>query len=180
MNIDIAIKVKVAQEIAAVKPIIFQPYSYIAYIDIRWRRGGQSLFAIAGKHRKNTAVHFFLAKSQRINIGILLSEVICYDAIHQLHLLVRHDRQVISMLYDNVVRSQKIQLTAMFVFKEEKLAAFDLKRIPKEEFPHIIQDLQNQMEISAKNLEFEKAAGIRDELQALKEAIANTKKKLKI
>ncbi|MFC1687485.1 excinuclease ABC subunit UvrB [Patescibacteria group bacterium] len=63
--------------------------------------------------------------------------------------------------------------------KEKKQASPDLKRIPKEEFPHIIQDLQNQMELAAKNLEFEKAASIRDELQALKEIASNTKKKTK-
>lgn len=61
--------------------------------------------------------------------------------------------------------------------KEKKQASIDLKRIPKEEFPHIIQDLQNQMELAAKNLEFEKAASIRDELQALKEVTGNTRKK---
>ncbi len=39
---------------------------------------------------------------------------------------------------------------------------------PKEEIPHLITDLENQMELAAQNLEFEKAAILRDELNLLK------------
>ena len=52
----------------------------------------------------------------------------------------------------------------------EKLVV-DLKRIPKEELPHILEDLRNQMDIAAKNLEFEKAVALRDEISALKDAL---------
>jgi len=43
-----------------------------------------------------------------------------------------------------------------------------LANVPKEELPHVIADLENQMEIAAKNLGFEKAAMLRDEITALK------------
>jgi len=49
---------------------------------------------------------------------------------------------------------------------EQKISAF--KDAPKEEIPHIIADLENQMELAAKNLEFEKAAHLRDEINLLK------------
>ncbi len=42
------------------------------------------------------------------------------------------------------------------------------KDVPKEEIPHIIADLESQMEIAAQNLEFEKAAILRDQINALK------------
>ncbi|KKW01586.1 MAG: UvrABC system protein B [Parcubacteria group bacterium GW2011_GWA2_48_9] len=58
----------------------------------------------------------------------------------------------------------------------EKLVV-DLKRIPKEELPHILEDLRNQMDIAAKNLEFEKAAALRDEISALKDALGGSIRK---
>ncbi|MCH7492147.1 excinuclease ABC subunit UvrB [Patescibacteria group bacterium] len=49
--------------------------------------------------------------------------------------------------------------------KEDKQLAF--QDIPREEVPHIISDLENQMEMAAKNLQFEKAAILRDEILIL-------------
>lgn len=45
----------------------------------------------------------------------------------------------------------------------------DIKKIPKEEIPRVIQNLENQMEIASQNLEFEKAAEMRDLIEKLKE-----------
>lgn len=44
---------------------------------------------------------------------------------------------------------------------------FDPHQIPSDELPHIIADLNGQMLVAAKNLEFEKAAKIRDQLELL-------------
>ena len=52
---------------------------------------------------------------------------------------------------------------------KEEAAQFSSKDVPKEEMPHLIQDFENQMEIAAKNLEFEKAALLRDQITALKQ-----------
>lgn len=57
--------------------------------------------------------------------------------------------------------------------KEEAKPEISLKDIPQEEIPHLIADLESQMELAAKNLEFEKAAQLRDEIVQLKK----TKKK---
>ncbi len=52
--------------------------------------------------------------------------------------------------------------------KEEKPAQLSLKDIPKEEVPHVLEDLENQMDLAAKNLEFERAAELRDQVASLK------------
>ncbi|MBL4694162.1 UvrB/UvrC motif-containing protein, partial [Candidatus Gracilibacteria bacterium] len=44
----------------------------------------------------------------------------------------------------------------------------DLARIPKEEVKRILHSLEQKMEIASQNLEFEKAAELRDEVDALK------------
>ncbi|MND01896.1 excinuclease ABC subunit B [compost metagenome] len=38
----------------------------------------------------------------------------------------------------------------------------DLKKVPKDEYKHLIRDLNRQMELAAANLQFEKAAELRD------------------
>lgn len=54
--------------------------------------------------------------------------------------------------------------------KEEK-PKLDLKKIPKEEYQPLIRDLTSQMELAAANLEFEKAADLRDLIEEIKEKI---------
>ena len=44
----------------------------------------------------------------------------------------------------------------------------DLKKIPKEEYGHMIRDLTRQMELASANLEFEKAAELRDLIAEIK------------
>ena len=46
--------------------------------------------------------------------------------------------------------------------EEAKRAKLDLKKIPKDEYAHLIKDLTGQMDFAAANLEFEKAAELRD------------------
>lgn len=55
--------------------------------------------------------------------------------------------------------------------KEAKMARRDLKKIPKEEVPSIINDLNLQMDLAAKNLEFEKAADLRDLIESLQKKL---------
>ncbi len=46
--------------------------------------------------------------------------------------------------------------------EEAKRAKLDLKKIPKDEYKHLVKDLSAQMDMAAANLEFEKAAELRD------------------
>lgn len=45
---------------------------------------------------------------------------------------------------------------------KEELPKLDLKKIPKDEYKHLVRDLTAQMDLAAANLEFEKAAELRD------------------
>jgi len=44
---------------------------------------------------------------------------------------------------------------------------YDKDQVPAEELPRLIRELKNQMEIASENLQFEKAAELRDEIEAL-------------
>ena len=52
--------------------------------------------------------------------------------------------------------------------EEAKRAKLDLKKIPKDEYGHLIKDLTSQMDLAAANLEFEKAAELRDIIDDIK------------
>jgi excinuclease ABC subunit B len=43
-----------------------------------------------------------------------------------------------------------------------------LKKIPKDEYKHLIKDLTSQMDLAAANLQFEKAAELRDVIDEIK------------
>lgn len=51
---------------------------------------------------------------------------------------------------------------------EAKKAKLDLKKIPKDEYKQLIKDLNAQMDLAAANLEFEKAAELRDIIADIK------------
>ena len=55
--------------------------------------------------------------------------------------------------------------------EEAKRAKLDLKKIPKDEYGHLIRDLTSQMELAAANLEFEKAAELRDIIDDIKKKL---------
>lgn len=52
--------------------------------------------------------------------------------------------------------------------EEAKRAKLNLKKIPKDEYGHLIKDLTAQMDLAAANLEFEKAAELRDIIADIK------------
>lgn len=53
-------------------------------------------------------------------------------------------------------------LRAIIPMKDDKKPKLDLKKIPKDEYGSLIKDLSGQMELASANLEFEKAAELRD------------------
>jgi excinuclease ABC subunit B len=55
--------------------------------------------------------------------------------------------------------------------EEAKRAKLDLKKIPKDEYGTLIKDLSSQMELAAANLEFEKAAELRDIITDIKKKL---------
>lgn len=52
--------------------------------------------------------------------------------------------------------------------EKEEATSLDLKRIPKEELPSLIKELQSQMQLAAANLDFELAATLRDQIEEIK------------
>lgn len=55
--------------------------------------------------------------------------------------------------------------------EEAKTAKLNLKKIPADEYPHLIKDLTAQMQLASANLEFEKAAELRDIIEDIKNNI---------
>lgn len=53
-------------------------------------------------------------------------------------------------------------LRAIIPVKEDDKPKLDLKKIPKDEYASLVKDLSGQMELASANLEFEKAAELRD------------------
>ena len=53
---------------------------------------------------------------------------------------------------------------------KEEVSGFDIKKIPPEEISRVIKELTAQMELAAKNLEFEKAATLRDQIKELQKS----------
>jgi excinuclease ABC subunit B len=51
---------------------------------------------------------------------------------------------------------------------KEEAPKLDLKKIPKDEYKHLARDLTAQMDLAAANLEFEKAAELRDIIAEIK------------
>lgn len=63
-------------------------------------------------------------------------------------------------------------LRAIIPQKEDaKKDRIDLKKIPRDEYPHLIKELTSQMELAAANLEFEKAAELRDVISEIKKTL---------
>ncbi|MBR2754140.1 excinuclease ABC subunit UvrB [Candidatus Saccharibacteria bacterium] len=60
--------------------------------------------------------------------------------------------------------------------EKEKENKLDIKRIPKDELPSLIKQLSSEMQLAAANLEFEKAAALRDEIERIKDYMECKKK----
>ena len=56
--------------------------------------------------------------------------------------------------------------------EKEKSNKLDLRKIPREELPQIVKELSSQMQLAAANLEFERAAELRDQIEDIKAALA--------
>ena len=58
------------------------------------------------------------------------------------------------------------------VIPEKEVASkLDLRKVPKEEFPALVKELTSQMQLAAANLEFERAAFLRDQIEEIKAQI---------
>jgi excinuclease ABC subunit B len=69
---------------------------------------------------------------------------------------------------ESIAREVGEGLRALIPKKPDESAKLNLKKIPRDEYPGIIKDLTGQMEFASANLEFEKAAEIRDQIAEIK------------
>jgi excinuclease ABC subunit B len=53
--------------------------------------------------------------------------------------------------------------------EKEKKPSLNLNKIPKDEYKHLITELESQMDLASANLRFEEAAELRDQIAAIKE-----------
>jgi len=63
-------------------------------------------------------------------------------------------------------------LRAIIPKKDNEKPTLDLKKIPKDEYASLIKDLSAQMDLASANLEFEKAAELRDLITEIREKMA--------
>jgi len=54
---------------------------------------------------------------------------------------------------------------------DKKRSRLDAKKVPKDELQRLIKSLESQMDIASQNLQFEKAAELRDQVEVLKEQV---------
>lgn len=62
-------------------------------------------------------------------------------------------------------------LRAIIPQKEDNKKKLDLKKIPTDEYPALVRELSTQMEFASANLEFEKAAELRDMINEIKQTL---------
>ncbi len=63
-------------------------------------------------------------------------------------------------------------LRAIIPQKDDTAKKLDLKKIPRDEYPALVRELSAQMDMAAANLEFEKAAELRDLIEDIQRKIA--------
>ncbi len=81
-----------------------------------------------------------------------------------------------------VPRSVKKEISAglrAIIPEKQEATKLDIKRIPPEELPSLIKELQSQMQLAAANLDFEQAAFLRDQIAEIKGETATKGKKKK-
>jgi len=59
-------------------------------------------------------------------------------------------------------------LRALIPKSDKEVPALDLKKIPKEDYGHLVRELTGQMELASANLQFERAAELRDLIEDIK------------
>jgi len=84
-----------------------------------------------------------------------------------------HNIQPVSIV--KAIRDLTDQVAAEYAFKEEKAdyQAFSPDKMPKDELSRLIKELEKQMRSAAEQLEFERAAGLRDQIYELRQVLAD-------
>jgi excinuclease ABC subunit B len=73
-----------------------------------------------------------------------------------------------SITPESITREVSVGLRALIPKKADESMKLNLKKIPRDEYPGLIRELTGQMELASANLEFEKAAELRDLIAEIK------------
>ncbi|HEY5549934.1 MAG TPA: excinuclease ABC subunit UvrB [Candidatus Saccharimonadales bacterium] len=127
-------------------------------------RSEQSLIQTVGRAARHVKGHVIMyANSQTGSMHRAIDETNrrreIQEAYNQKHKITPKsiEREVVEML-PRAVKEESVS----------KRMKIDLKKIPKEEYDYMIRDLTSQMDLAAANLEFEKAAELRDLIEEVK------------
>lgn len=91
----------------------------------------------------------------------------------------REIQQQYNIEHNITPRSVKKEISAglrAIIPEKTEAAALDLKRIPSEELPSLIKELTSQMQLAAANLDFERAAMLRDQITEIQGKLKPTTK----
>ena len=77
---------------------------------------------------------------------------------------------------EGITKALRDRISQAETREQTEAKRYDLKVIPKEERQHLAKDLAAQMELAAENLQFEKAAALRDQIAEIKESLVKAKK----
>jgi excinuclease ABC subunit B len=69
---------------------------------------------------------------------------------------------------ESIAREVGVGLRALIPKKADDSKKLNLKKIPRDEYPNLIRELTGQMNLASANLEFEKAAELRDQIAQIK------------
>ncbi len=78
---------------------------------------------------------------------------------------------------EGIQKAMSERMQAQAEAETSEIKPLNLEEIPKAERDHLIKDLTNQMNLASQNLQFEKAAALRDQIAELKGAVAAIKPK---
>lgn len=111
----------------------------------------------AARHQEGRVIMYAdkLTKSMRQTIEVTNRRRQIQDEYNQKHKIT--PRSIVREVSEMLPREAK-----------QDAPKLDLKKIPKEEYKHLIRDLTAQMDLAAANLEFEKAAELRDLINEIK------------
>ena len=139
--------------------------SFIAILDADkqgFLRSRDALIQTIGRAARNVNGHVTLYADKRTDaINAALDETNRRRAIQEAH-NKKHGitpKTIIKAVHDIAEEGRKLEL---------RRPKYDHTKIPKDEKKRLIEELEDQMSIASQNLEFEKAADLRDEVELLR------------
>ncbi len=143
--------------------------SYIAILDADkqgFLRSRDALIQIIGRAARNVNGHVTLYADKMTDaMKGAIDETNRRRAIQEAY-NTKHGitpQTIIKAIHDIAEESRKLEL---------RRPKYDHQKIPKDEKKRLMTELEQQMELAAENLEFEKAADLRDEIELLRREVA--------